>query len=79
MVDLVSHCARSGCRSPAAATLSFSYAGQTVWLYDLTTEAAPVSYALCLAHANAFKAPKGWTTEDRRSGAGPLRDVSTAS
>lgn len=65
-------CTRPGCQSPATAVLSFSYSARTVWLHDLPTEVVPMSYALCGAHADAFGAPLGWTTEDRRRGDGTI-------
>ncbi len=61
-------CARTGCASPAAAVLTFSYSERAAWLDDLDGEVAPSSHALCGAHADRLTVPRGWTQSDRRQG-----------
>ena len=55
------------CGTPAAAVMTFSYAGAEVYLDDI---AAPLAGApgmeLCSRHADSRTAPNGWTIVDRR-------------
>ncbi|MGH3117320.1 MAG: DUF3499 family protein [Gaiellales bacterium] len=59
-------CARSGCRGPALATLVFDYGRRYVLLQDLVLAPDPSSYDLCSTHAERFRPPLGWESEDRR-------------
>lgn len=59
-------CSRTGCASPADATLTYQYGLSSVWLDDLSTERDPHSYDLCFRHAERLSVPNGWRLEDRR-------------
>ena len=59
-------CARPGCRTAAAATLTYDYAAGKAWIEGLAAEAHPMSYDLCDAHGDGLRVPQGWTLEDRR-------------
>lgn len=59
-------CGRTGCRWPAAASLSFRYGTGQVWLLDLSPEPDPSLYDLCPHHADALTVPKGWERVDQR-------------
>jgi len=59
-------CAKPGCTSTAAATLTYHYGNRTVWLENLAAESHPMQYDLCGEHADHLRAPMGWTVEDRR-------------
>jgi hypothetical protein len=65
-------CARPGCSTAAAATLTYDYAGRAAWVENLSIEAHPMSYDLCAEHAGTLKVPHGWTLEDRRLRLAPL-------
>lgn len=65
-VDRVRLCSRPACAEPATATLSYDYAGRTVWLDDLEPERPPSTYDLCPRHADRLGVPMGWRREDRR-------------
>ena len=58
-------CIKTGCRWPAAATLSYRYASAEVWLSDLGDD-HPATHALCPHHADCLTVPKGWTLVDTR-------------
>jgi len=63
MVPAVRHvrrCSRTGCGSPAVATLTYVYADSTAVVGPLATYAEPHSYDLCEEHARRLTAPKGW-------------------
>jgi hypothetical protein len=60
-------CGRTGCRWPAAASLSFRYDTRQAWLLDLSAEGDPNLYDLCPHHADALTVPRGWERVDRRS------------
>jgi hypothetical protein len=63
MVPAVRHarrCSRTGCGSPAVATLTYVYADSTAVVGPLATYAEPHSYDLCEGHARRLTAPKGW-------------------
>jgi hypothetical protein len=66
------HCARPGCTTTATATLTYDYAGGTVWIDRLTAEAHPMTDDLCTRHADALGVPRGWLLQDRRPAAAPL-------
>ncbi|MGL5857455.1 MAG: DUF3499 domain-containing protein [Angustibacter sp.] len=53
-------CSRTGCTSPAAATLTYVYADSTAVLGPLATNAEPHCYDLCASHADRLTAPRGW-------------------
>jgi hypothetical protein len=53
-------CSRTGCGSPAVATLTYAYADSTAVVGPLATYAEPHSYDLCAEHALRLTAPKGW-------------------
>lgn len=59
-------CARPGCGEAATATLSYDYAGATVWLESLTPEGHPMTHDLCEPHADRTAPPRGWKLVDRR-------------
>jgi hypothetical protein len=59
-------CARPGCSTVAAATLTYDYAASTAWLATLSDESHPMSYDLCERHADGLGVPHGWALRDRR-------------
>lgn len=67
---MISHCVRPGCGAPASARLTYDYQAQMVWLDDLCGGPAPLTWSVCLAHADALRVPVGWTREDRRRRSG---------
>ncbi len=66
------HCARPGCTTTATATLTYDYAGGTVWIDRLSAEAHPMTHDLCTRHADALGVPRGWLLQDRRPVVAPL-------
>lgn len=62
-------CARPACAAPAAATLAYDYAGQTVWVDPLAVESHPMTHDLCGRHADTLSVPRGWQLHDRRADA----------
>lgn len=60
-------CIKTGCRWPAAATLSYRHSSREVWLLDLSESAQPSEYDLCPHHADHFVVPVGWTLLDDRN------------
>ena len=66
-MDRARLCTRTGCGSPAAATLTYRYSSRTAWIDDLAGEAAPSTYDLCELHADRLTVPIGWAREDRRT------------
>ncbi len=70
-------CSKTGCRWPAAASLSFRYATRDAWLSDLG-EDHPATYDLCPHHAEAQTAPRGWTLADVRTLKEARREPSAA-
>lgn len=69
MPSVKRRCARPGCHQLAAATLSFLYAQQIVWIDDLHVEDSPANHDLCAGHADRTRPPRGWELSDRRCGA----------
>lgn len=61
------NCARPGCGEPAAATLTYHYAGRQVWLDDLDEEREPAAHDLCSGHSDGVTVPVGWALDDRRT------------
>ena len=66
MAETLRSCKKTGCRWPAAASLSYRYATRQVWLLDLSATPDPSLYDLCPHHADALVIPKGWTRVDSR-------------
>jgi len=60
-------CARPTCSELGVVTLSYDYAGRTVWLNDLVIEDDPANHDLCARHADPVTAPQGWVLHDRRN------------
>jgi Protein of unknown function (DUF3499) len=60
-------CSRTGCASPAVATLTYQYGRSIVWIDDLAPERDPHSYDLCERHAARLSVPNGWSLEERRA------------
>jgi hypothetical protein len=60
-------CTRTGCRWPAAASLSYRYASRQAWLLDLPDESDPSLYDLCPHHADHLTVPRGWERVDERT------------
>ncbi len=67
MAETLRTCAKTGCRWPAAASLSYRYATKQVWLTDLSAAPDPALYDLCPHHADALTVPRGWERVDDRS------------
>ena len=65
---MLRQCSRPGCAEPAAATLTYVYARQAVWLDELSLERDPHGYDLCARHAARVRVPNGWELDDRRAG-----------
>lgn len=59
-------CSRTGCASPAVATLAYQYGEARVWIDVLADERDPHSYDLCARHAARVSVPNGWHLDDRR-------------
>jgi hypothetical protein len=59
-------CAKPGCSTGAAATLTYDYTGRTAWVEHLNDEAHPMRYDLCSEHADVLTVPVGWALQDRR-------------
>lgn len=53
-------CSKVGCAQPAASTLTYVYAEQTVVVGPLVAEAEPHVYDLCAEHTARLTAPRGW-------------------
>ena len=68
-------CSRTGCRWPAAASLSFRYASGQVWLLDLS-DPDPALYDLCPHHVDTLVVPRGWHRVDQRTAAPVVREPS---
>ncbi|HEY2301574.1 MAG TPA: DUF3499 family protein [Acidimicrobiales bacterium] len=64
-------CARPGCAVVAGAWLTYDYAGQQVWLDDMSTTGDGNRWALCASHAERLRVPQGWVVQDRRIGPRP--------
>ncbi|MDN8623983.1 MULTISPECIES: DUF3499 family protein [Corynebacterium] len=54
-------CCRPGCGRPAAATLVYSHAEETVIVGPLSSDGNPHSWDLCAHHSTQFRPPEGWT------------------
>jgi hypothetical protein len=75
MTAILRSCSRTGCRWPAAASLSFRYASRQVWLLDLH-DPDPALYDLCPQHADALVVPRGWHRVDQRTAPPAVREPS---
>lgn len=71
-------CTRTGCRWPAAASLSYRYATRQVWLLDLSAQPDPSLYDLCPHHADALVVPRGWARVEQRTHREAVREPSGA-
>lgn len=60
LVRSVRRCSRTGCVSPAVATLTYAYSDSTAVVGPLATYAEPHSYDLCERHAVRLTVPVGW-------------------
>jgi len=67
MSDEFRTCSRTGCRWPAAASLSYRYDTREVWVLDLAEEPHPALYDLCPHHADALTVMRGWARIDERN------------
>lgn len=76
--DLLRTCRKTGCRWPAAASLSYRYDTRQVWLVDLDGEPHPSLYDLCPPHADALTVPRGWECVDQRTEREAVREPSGA-
>lgn len=70
-------CSRPGCAEPAVATLGYDYGEATVWLVDVTPEAHPATYDLCMRHADGLSVPLNWELRDRRNFVGQLIEAAS--
>jgi len=61
------HCARPTCSVAAAATMSYDYESQVVWIEDLHHEDHPMTHDLCAQHADRSTPPSGWELRDERA------------
>ncbi len=68
-------CARPQCALSAAATLSYAYDEQSVWLVALADEAHPMTHDLCQRHADNLAVPRGWIVRDERTAPLPLSET----
>jgi len=59
-VSSTRRCTKTGCRTPAVATLTYAYADRAVVVGPLATYAEPHTYDLCADHATRLTAPRGW-------------------
>ena len=55
-------CSRTGCRAPAAVTLTYDYRDSVVAVGPLSPAPDPHGYDLCEAHDRRLSVPQGWTT-----------------
>lgn len=53
-------CSKTGCQSPALATLTYNYADSQVVIGPLSRRAEPHTYDLCGENARRTTAPRGW-------------------
>jgi hypothetical protein len=60
-------CVRPGCDRAAVALMSYDYAGRSVWIDELPTEAHPHTYELCAPCAERMTPPRGWVLTDMRA------------
>ncbi len=60
-------CARPTCSVSAAATMSYDYQAQIVWMEELHIESHPMTHDLCATHADRSTPPSGWELRDQRS------------
>ena len=60
LVRILRKCCRPGCKSSAAATLTFVYSDSTAVVGPLATSAEPHSWDLCEVHAVRITAPLNW-------------------
>ncbi|MEH0059327.1 DUF3499 domain-containing protein [Auritidibacter ignavus] len=56
----IRQCSKTGCKSPAAATLTFNYRDSTVVVGPMSQRAEPHAHDLCARHAVEMTAPVGW-------------------
>ena len=79
-------CSKTGCQSPALATLTYNYADSQVVIGPLSRLAEPHTYDLCAEHARRTTAPRGWEVlrlelperYEARAPDGTVRTVPTA-
>ena len=50
----------------AAATLSYDYEAQLVWIVSRHFDNHPMTHDLCAVHADRSTAPNGWELRDER-------------
>ena len=60
-------CSHWGCSLPAVCSLAHNYSERRAWLFDLEANPDPHTYDLCAYHADRFRPPRGWSTEDHRA------------
>lgn len=53
-------CTRTGCASPAVATLTYAYSDLTAVVGPLASFVEPHAYDLCEEHALRLTVPRGW-------------------
>lgn len=75
MADQFRTCRRTGCRWPAAASLSFRYATRQVWVSDLLVIQDPSSYDLCPHHSDTVRVPRAWELVDQRTVTEPMAEA----
>jgi len=64
-------CARSGCNSPAVATLSYDRIALIAYLVDAGDPSAREPGDLCERHTAKLVIPRQWELDDRRASAAP--------
>ena len=67
VVHMKRHCARPTCSVAAAATMSYDYDSQVVWIEDLHPEGHPMTHDVCAQHADRSTPPSGWELRDERA------------
>jgi hypothetical protein len=67
MANTLRSCVKTGCRWPAAASLSYRYATRQAWLLDLAPTPDVSLYDLCPHHADNLVVPNGWERVDDRA------------
>jgi hypothetical protein len=64
-------CARSGCNSPATATLSYDRIALVAYLVDADDPTAREPGDLCERHVGRLVLPRQWQLDDRRAASAP--------
>ena len=59
-ISMSRSCARPTCSIAAAATMSYDYESQIVWIETLHIEDHPMTHDLCATHADRSRPPQGW-------------------